>query len=794
MSEVPTTPAGHVPETRASRSGEVPLTRARLKAMQAARHALKVPPVPRDFRSDIEGMRAIAVVGVMLWHAGVPLLPGGFVGVDVFFVVSGFLMTALLLEEARARGRIDLGRFYARRARRLLPAALTALLGTALLTVALIPRTRWGEIGGDLLASAGYVVNWRLSQRSVDYLDLDRAPSPVQHYWSLSVEEQFYVLWPILLLLVLLLARGRAKVFVGWSWGITLAILVASLGLSWWWTGHNAAQAYFVTPTRVHELMLGAVVALGARSWPRLPRALAAALGWVGLAMIVTALFVIDSATPFPGTAALLPTVGTALVIVSGFAAGGLGPDLVLRAGVLQWTGRISYSLYLWHWPFVAAAASLAHVGSGGPQHLPVHWGLLAVLVSVVPAWLSFRYVEEPVRVRGRQLASRLPQGVVTQRTLRLGLNCTLAGVLAGILLMTVAPGTGTSGPVAWRTPAVVEELRAPVGAGTLAAGGAGSDEGAGLGSGAGTGTASGHVGVDSGSSLGSGGQRLPQPQIPDRLGTLAIPLEQVRDDLPVLQPEGCFVGITGSQVGVCEAGDPDGTVTVALSGDSHAAMWVTALDKIGRDRGWRVLVLAKSSCPPAPGMDLPREGQPDGYAQCRAYQEDLGPRLVELDPDVVLLSSASYGRVEPADLASAMAERVDELRRAGIVPAIIRDVPRPPFDVPECLVSNSDHVAECAFPRADALERAGTGQDELVALRPTLPVVDLNDAVCPAATCSPVVGGVVVWRDSNHLSATYVDSLRDLVEERVAPVVRTARLPEPARSPLLEGERLGRS
>src|SRR5690606_31723600 len=144
------------------------------------------------------------------------------------------------------------------------------------------PRTRWGEIGGDLLASAAYVVNWRLSGRAGDYLDLDRAPSPGQHYRSLAVEEQVYVIWPVLLLLILLVARGRARVFVGWSWGLTLAALAVSLVLSSWWTEHNATQAYFVTPTRVHELMLGAVVALGARRWPAVPRVLAAALGWVG--------------------------------------------------------------------------------------------------------------------------------------------------------------------------------------------------------------------------------------------------------------------------------------------------------------------------------------------------------------------------------------------------------------------------------------------------------------------------------------------------------------------------------
>ncbi|HSP60286.1 MAG TPA: acyltransferase family protein [Ornithinimicrobium sp.] len=788
-------PGPVAPAAPAGESEALP-SRARLRAMRAYRHALRVPPVPRDFRADIEGMRAIAVIGVVLWHAGVTLLPGGFVGVDVFFVVSGFLMTALLLEEARARGRVDLGRFYARRARRLLPAALTALAGTALLTVAFIPRTRWGEIGGDLVASAAYLINWRLADRSVDYLDLERAPTPVQHYWSLAVEEQFYILWPILLLVVLLVARGRARVFTTWIWSLTAVLLLGSLGLSWWWTQEHPSQAYFVTFTRVHELMLGAVVALGAAAWPRLPRLVAAAAGWLGLGMIVAALLVIDLTTPFPGTWALLPTVGTALVIVAGAAAGGWGPERLLRARPLQWVGRISYSLYLWHWPFVAAAASLAGVGSGGPDALPVGWGLVAVLVSVVPAWLSFRYVEEPVRVRGRVLARRMPPGVVTQRGLRLGLNCSLAGVLLGMVLLALGPTSLTPGTVAWRTPQVVDEVRAPVGAGTLEGGTGerGALVSAALG---GASTTAPGADPDGGASTSDGvvaaTQEPAQPDIPDVLPTLAVPLEQVADDRPVMEPEGCFVGISGSEVGVCRAGDPEGEVTIALNGDSHAGMWITALDEIGRDRGWRIVSLTKSSCPPAPGVEVERPGQRGGtYDQCTAYQRGVDERLAELDPDVVLLSSAAYD-VPPDELAAGMARRVDTLREDGAVVGMVQDVPRVPFDLPECLIDHPEEVSACAFPREEGMARSGVGQAELAALRPAMPVLEFNDAVCPGTVCSPVLGGVVVWRDTNHLSATYVRSLRDLVEEQVTPLVEASRLPEPARTVLLEGTRLGR-
>ncbi|WP_122261720.1 acyltransferase family protein [Ornithinimicrobium cerasi] len=795
---------------------EVPVSRAGLRALRAARHALKVPPVPRDFRRDIEGMRAIAVIGVLLWHAGVPLVPGGFVGVDVFFVVSGFLMTALLLEEARARGRIDVGRFYARRARRLLPAALTALLGTALLTVLFLPRTRWWDTGVDVLSAAAYLVNWRMASGATDYLDVSRAPSPVQHYWSLAVEEQFYVLWPLLLLAILLVARGRAGVFRAGSWTITALLLAGSLGISWWWTQSYSAQAYFVTPTRVYELMLGAVVALGALAWPTIPRFLSAVLGWLGLAMVVASLFVIDQHTPFPGTAALLPTVGAALVLVSGFRAGSWGPELALRARWMQWVGRISYSLYLWHWPFVAAAASIVGVGAGGPVSLPVQWGLVAVLVSVVPAWLSFRYVEEPVRVHGRLLQRRVGPGVATWRTLRLGVNCSLAGVLLGLTLMVAAPPTVSGEQVAWRTPAVVDELRAPVGAGTLGAGGAvappasgdggaGEDDGAGSGGdGVGADGGAGTAGPDGSSSTADGAAATeepvaapPEPEptpepVPDVLGQLAVPVEQVPADRPLMVPEGCFPGLTESQVGVCEAGDPDGPVTVALFGDSHAGMWVTALDEIGRERGWRVVTLAKSSCPPTAGLEFARGAAPQGYEQCTAYQQDVLERLLAEQPDVVLISSASYDAPAEA-VAEALARRVDQLAARDVLPVLVRDVPRPPFDLPECLVENPDRASACAFDRADALARSGTGHEELARIRPGMPFVDLTEAICPAETCSPVVGGVVVWRDSNHLSATYVRSLRDLVEQRLLPLVALSQVSLPAApGGLLGGAALG--
>ncbi|WP_281964913.1 acyltransferase family protein [Serinicoccus marinus] len=390
-------------------------------------------------RADIQTLRAVAVVLVLLWHAGVPGLTGGYVGVDVFLVVSGFLMTQILLTEVQQQGRLDLPRFYLRRARRLLPAAGVTVLGVALITVTLLPVTRWREIAGDAAASAVYLVNWRLAQRSVDYLAADSPPSPLQHFWSLAVEEQFYFVWPVLLALVALVpvrrlrAAGRVALLAG---------LLGALSLGWsaWLSEADPGRAYFVTTTRVWELALGAVLA---SLWPwwaarATGRTVALVLVWGGLAAVLASAFLLDEATAFPGTAALLPTLGTVAVLLGGpFVTGG-------TRGVLAWSpaqrvGDWSYSLYLWHWPLLVAAAGLTE---GGELGWPV--GLLVVGLSFPVAWLSYRFVEQPFR-------GRLPRGSVRATARRLSrwvVGYAAACLVCAAAVVASVPVLGPGGPL----------------------------------------------------------------------------------------------------------------------------------------------------------------------------------------------------------------------------------------------------------------------------------------------------------------------------------------------------------
>ncbi|MER7196581.1 acyltransferase, partial [Streptomyces sp. NPDC000188] len=354
-------------------------------------------------RPDIQGLRALAVTLVVLGHAGVTRFSGGYVGVDVFFVISGFLITSSLLRELSASDRISIRAFYARRALRLLPASALVVLVTLAGSWLFLSKIRFAEYMSDAFASALYAVNFRLAATGTDYLAEGSPPSPFQHFWSLAVEEQFYLVWPLLLFLGWRLSRRRRALLA-----IPLVALCAvSFGLSVHVTGQSAPWAYFGSHTRAWELGVGALVAL--LRPPRLPAGVAVAMTWAGLACIIAAALRFDADTPFPGTAAAAPVIGAALVIVGGTSPAWPGARRMLTARPVTWLGGLSYSWYLWHWPFLVIGPKALDRPAG--THLELALGAAALL----PAWLTLRLVENPVRFH-RALRGRPGRG------LRLGL------------------------------------------------------------------------------------------------------------------------------------------------------------------------------------------------------------------------------------------------------------------------------------------------------------------------------------------------------------------------------------
>ena len=337
-----------------------------------------------EVRPELQALRGVAVLLVLVYHFWPSALRGGFTGVDVFFAISGYLITAQLLREVQATGRVSPLAFWARRARRILPAALVVLLFCTVATIAVVSRLHWEPFLTEISASALYVENWHLAGTAVDYLAADDAPTPVQHFWSLSAEEQFYLAWP---LLVLAGAAGGLRTIAA----LLIAITALSLAWSVRATVTDPAAAFFVTPARAWEFGIGGLLALAPRVAGATPRA-RTALSWAGLLGIAGAAVLYSPETPFPGVAALLPVLGAAAVISAA------APAAPLRLRPLQFLGDISYSVYLWHWPLlVLTPIALGHALTTAER--------VAVLaLTILLGWVTKLAVEDPVR-HGRLLA-----------------------------------------------------------------------------------------------------------------------------------------------------------------------------------------------------------------------------------------------------------------------------------------------------------------------------------------------------------------------------------------------------
>ena len=393
------------------------------------------PHLDQGFRPDIEGLRALAVIAVILFHARLLGVHGGFVGVDVFFVLSGYLITRLILGELVATGRLRLRAFWGRRARRLLAASALVIVVTAIASHFILPPLNQGSVAVDAVAAATFTSNLVFASRLGGYFgaQLGQAtPSPFLHFWSLAVEEQFYLCWPPLLALLTRRPRQYRRLLL-------TAIGVLGIGgfvLAAWMTPRSPTWAFYLLPTRMGELLAGALLAVLGTQVRRIAPATRAGLAWLGLAVIVVVCFRFDEQMAWPGTAVLIPVLATMAVIIGGSAEGvAWAPMRALGMGVLQWIGRHSYALYLWHWPILVLAEA-----RGGPLSWPAR--VVAIVMAVGLSALSYRFVEDPVR-HNRWLAA------VPARSLALGGAMILVGVTAAWGLSSSVPGFDGGGQVA---------------------------------------------------------------------------------------------------------------------------------------------------------------------------------------------------------------------------------------------------------------------------------------------------------------------------------------------------------
>jgi peptidoglycan/LPS O-acetylase OafA/YrhL len=677
-------------------------------------------------RPEIQALRAIAVLLVLVYHFFPSAAPGGFIGVDVFFVISGFLITSLLLREIDRTGTASATRFWARRARRLLPASLTTVLVVTVATLVFVPLNLWDQFLGDVRASTGYVQNWHLAASSVDYFAADDAPSPLQHFWSLSAEEQFYFFWPPLMLIGVILARGREPRVQRRAIAVVLgALTVASLGFGVWQTATHPATAYFGTPTRAWEFGAGGLLALwaahesGAERWR-------SALSWAGLAAIVVAAFAFTKATPFPGLAALLPVLGTAAVIRAGLPQARWAPSAGFKLAPVQLVGDISYSIYLWHWPLLLLAPFILGAAAG----TSVRMVLVALTLGI--AWLSKVCIEDPVR-EGPLLLNRPPRW-------------TFASAVAGMVLLLVLAGAGTRH--------LTSEVRAAE---------------------RNTNTVLAEAPDCFGAAARDPRRPCRNPRL--RLTVVPTPLEAKAH----LRDESCKqIGqIAGKQVCAFGAAADDASRTVALLGDSHAGHWRPALEVLARQQRWRGIAIGHQGCPfSAATKALPEPAR----SECLRWKRGVR-RWFAAHPEVTTVFASQFaggtgvetaGGEDPFDAAVAgYAAAWTALPESVTDVVVIRDTPRARGNTDTCveaaMARREPADRACAVPRARALDR----DPAVVAAQrlgsPRVRVADLTPFLCDARRCLPVVGGVLVHKDATHLTPAFAESLAPYLLRAIA-------------------------
>jgi peptidoglycan/LPS O-acetylase OafA/YrhL len=638
------------------------------------------------------------VLLVVLYHANVPGVTGGFVGVDVFFVISGFLITLALKAEADREGRISFSRFYGRRMRRLLPPAALVLVFSVVIAAFVLPVTQAQSVVKDVFYSAIYGINYHLAFEGVDYQNATAPPSPLQHFWSLAVEEQFYIVWPLLIALCLLVGRRKhyTKMMVGAIALLSAGTLLASILQ----TPQDTSLSYFSIHTRAWELGAGALLAL-AHDRLVMPQWVRATLAWTGLTAIVATAFLYTDQTLYPGWAAIVPVAGAAAVLAAGTLGTVPSTQRVLGHGVMQYMGKVSYAWYLWHWPLLILLPAWAGRVFG--------WGLNLELVFLAfwAAVLSY-FLENAAARYSLSLRGWLGAGSVMSAI----------AVAAALVVLVTLPnlvGTGQAREAAALRTADLTGVTQAIDA---------------------------SVGIT----------ELPSNLTPS--------LDVAADDTPPSSKDGCHLDFQDTEQPECLFGDPQGSKTMVLVGDSHAQQWFAALDEQARAHGYKLYSWTKSACPIADVGPVWNDQIKRSYTECSTWREDIHERVRQLNPDVVVSSQSDqvvWNSLTDSEWSRDTVDGLREMSGASSRIVYLQDTPYVGDDPVACLEENLSDASQCVVPIAKAFtvfpERHSAVRSAVETAG--FQFVDTLPFFC-TDTCPPVVGNMTVRRDAGHITNTY--------------------------------------
>lgn len=661
----------------------------------------------KKFRPEIEGVRAVAALLVAIYHIWIGSVSGG---VDVFFIVSGYLITTSLLSKMEREGRINISEYLLGLARRLFPIAFTVLLFTTVFSILILPKSVWKQTIPEIFSSAFYFQNWQLANTAVDYLARDNVASPFQHFWALSIQGQFYVTWPLIIILAYFAARKIFKLPVRKTLLVVLSIIfTVSLGYSIYITSANQPWAYFDTFARVWEFSLGGILAL-LIPYLTFKKSVSLVIGWFGLTIICFTGILLPVSNVFPGYAALLPTTGVMLVILAAENGSRFGVEKLLGSRPFLFLGNISYGFYLWHWPIL-----IFYYTYLGTDTVTFQGGLAILLGAFALSLISVKVLEAPVRKIS-----------VKQSKIK------LAGIMATFMLPVIFIGTSwgiyvdkpqeyTDGSESIKVNEGIESIEEYI--------------------------VEDHPGART---ISNDIKANPEVEpIPNSINA--------KNDVPMFYDDrDCFSSRTENGVTKCSYGELDNPdYTIALVGGSHSGHWLPALEIVSEKQNLQIDLYNKDAC---------RFSSDDFNGtlseSCMEWNVDVMKPLLSDPPDLIFTTAnVNSGDTIPAGYLSKWEEF------EGITKVFaLRDNPRMDEDPPLCVEKNPD---KCSVQRKDALsiippwENTENIPDNVI-------FADMSEYFCDDKSCQPVIGNVLVYRDYHHITATYSKTLAEGLEKHL--------------------------
>lgn len=654
---------------------------------------LKIPN--KRFRPELEGIRAVAALLVAVYHIWIGSVSGG---VDVFFIVSGYLITLSLISRIEREGRINFSENLLGLARRLLPLASTVILISAIMSIFLIPKAYWKQTITEMFSSMFYFQNWQLANDSVDYLAQNNEASPFQHFWALSVQGQFYITWPIIITVVSLLAKKVLKKPLRKTLlAVLIIIFTASISYSIYITAVNQPWAYFDTFARAWEFSLGGILAL-VLPYISLHKMINLILGWLGLAIISFTGILLPVSSIFPGYAALLPTSGVILVIIASENSSRFGVLNLLGSKLFQYLGSISYGFYLWHWPLL-----IFYFAYFKTDKVTFFAGTMILLISFVLSIVSIKYIEKPIReIDIKKSKKRLVKVIVALIT-----PIILVGASWSVYIQLSLNGeyTAEENPGAR---AISHNITAVPGA------------------------------------------------------ELKPTMLQAKEQLPEFYSNGCYTGGDSAAVTKCSFGVTENPAyTIALVGGSHSGHWFPALMAMSEELGLQIDVYNKDAC-----RFSADDFEGKLTEECMEWNKNVMEPLMENPPDLIFMTANNNSGDK---VPKGYIDKWKEFEGITTVFAV-RDNPQMKEDPTVCVEEKS--VEKCSVPREEVLSKA-VPWENTEGLPSNVIFADMSDYFCVDNTCPPVIGNVLVFRDTHHITTLYSETLTPALKEHIVEALK---------------------